>query len=43
MSGFRGEYNLQKFHLDKILNGGLVIIVDFNMSNIWKTLPDRPT
>ena len=30
----------EKFHLDKILNGGFVISVGFNMCNIWRAVPD---
>ena len=35
MFGFRGECALKNFTYN-----GLVITVDFNMRNIWKTVPD---
>ena len=38
---FQGRICPETFHLDKIENGALVIIVDFNMRNIWKTVPDN--
>ena len=38
---FQGRICPETFHLDKIKNGALVIIVDFNMRNIWKTVPDN--
>ena len=37
---FQGGICSLKFYVNKILYGRLVIIVDFNMRNIWKTIPD---
>ena len=36
-------YALKMFQLDQFQNGRLAAIIDFNMCNIFKTVPDSLT
>ena len=35
-----GPFRIEKFQLDEIQNGRLAAVIDFNLRNIWKTVPD---
>ena len=37
---FQGEICPEKFQLDQIENGQLSAIINFNMPDTWKTVPD---
>ena len=38
--GFQGRVCPEKIQLDQIKNGRISAIIDFDMHNIWKTVPD---
>ena len=40
---FQGRICPEKFQVDQIQNGRLSAIINFNMPDIWQTVPDNYT